>query len=97
MCKHTHATLVAAWLDDGDPFRVYQCDMCGLTVLDRDIGDTEDGLPPIDTAAQAQALARIWKAIMLEIAKPYNAEECREFWKSEVNYASHPPPSYATA
>lgn len=88
MCKHTHATLVNAWLEDGDPFTVHQCDMCGLTVQDRDIGDNAEGLPPIDTDAQAAALSRIWKAIMLEIAKPYNADECREFWKSEVHYGS---------
>jgi len=77
MCAHKHATLVQTWVEaeesvDASTVAVYQCDMCGETLLDREIDEVDDifTLPVIDLEMQRQALHRIWKSILTTIKKP---------------------------
>lgn len=42
MCRHTAATVVAADFE-GEPVAIYQCDLCGLTLPER---EPPDGGPP---------------------------------------------------
>ena len=76
MCVHKHTTLVQTWVEaeedvEAATIAVHQCDMCGETLLDREIGDTDDilTLPVIDLDMQRQALQRIWKPILATINK----------------------------
>lgn len=76
MCIHKHATLVQTAIEadaevEAATIAVYQCDMCGETLLDRDIGNVDDllTLPVIDLEMQRQALQRIWKPVLATINK----------------------------
>jgi hypothetical protein len=70
-CLHKHSTLVQTWLDEGDIIAVYQCDMCGETLLEKDIGNIDDllTLPLIDLDFQRQSLQRRWKEVFSTINK----------------------------
>jgi hypothetical protein len=70
-CVHKHSTLVQTWLDEGDIIAVYQCDMCGETLLEKDIGNIDDllTLPLIDLDFQRQSLQRRWKEVFSTINK----------------------------
>ena len=62
MCKHYHTTIVTAWLDDGTPVHIHQCDMCGITLPAANAAEASDP-PPVDTVALGAAFDRIWSQL----------------------------------
>lgn len=61
-CKHVSTTLVTAFLEDGTPARIPQCDMCGMIVIHPVSVNHLDDLP-IDEIA----LQRAYKKLILSI------------------------------
>lgn len=75
-CLHKHSTLVQTWIDadkelgiDAATVAIHQCDMCGITIPDKEVGDIDDPmtLPIIDVDAVHRAFDQIWKEIMSDI------------------------------
>ena len=63
MCKHVSCTHVKAWLDDGTPVTIKQCDMCGLVIPGyATTGDADP--PPIDEQAMTAAYRRLYASIV---------------------------------
>jgi hypothetical protein len=62
MCKHNHSTIVTAWLDDGTPVHIHQCDMCGLTLPATNATEAAEP-PPVDIIALDAAFDRIWRQL----------------------------------
>lgn len=72
-CKHTHSTLTRAYLDDGTPLAIHQCDMCGRPLSGRDLGETAEAvdiwtLPVFDDTACDRCFERIFLELF-EIAE----------------------------
>jgi hypothetical protein len=77
-CLHKHSTLVQAWVDSDTELEieaaivaVKQCDMCGETLLDKEVDDIDDilTLPLIDLDFQRESLQRRWREVLVTINK----------------------------
>jgi hypothetical protein len=63
-CQHAHSTLTRAYLEDGTPLAIHQCDMCGLSLPSR-APETADiwTLPAFDE----RAADRGWEWVFREL------------------------------
>ncbi|HKI69707.1 MAG TPA: hypothetical protein VKA67_08965 [Verrucomicrobiae bacterium] len=68
-CKHAHSTLTRAYLDDGTPLSIHQCDMCGLSLPRREVAAVDIWtLPEFDAAAADRGWEWIFRELF-EIAE----------------------------
>lgn len=61
-CQHKHHTLTRAYLEDGTPLAIHQCDNCGVAVPEIDPGEVDVwNLPVFDEKLAERGYSRLIK------------------------------------
>lgn len=63
-CRHLRSTITRAYLDDGTPLAIHQCDNCGVAMPETDTGEPDIWqLPEFDTRASERGYERLWNLL----------------------------------